>query len=307
MLSVARTKFFPLDFKPINLFNDFNQSIQLSVTSKFTLTCYYENKYIVEIIYQQREATLNNKTKFIQILLFLSYCCAFTALGKHAEVIELTAGLSKPPFVIENNENYRGIQLDLISEIFSLENQEVSFIHAPLTRSFSTINKWHTDGTITLPSTHQQKNVYISEPYISYQNVAITLTEENLTIDKLDDLSGKHIIAFQTAQQFLGSDYIQAIENAKDYQEMADQIKQIELLFIKRTQVLILDINILKHFLYNHREKKYNNPYTIHRLFQPRVYAAGFKSKEVRDQFNRGLAVIKANGKYQKILDKYLL
>jgi len=249
---------------------------------------------------------LNNKGKLFQILFFLS-CCSFTAVGDHSDAIELTAGLSKPPFVIENNEHYSGIQLDLISEIFAVENQPVSFIHLPLVRSFSTVNKWHSDGTITLPATHQQKSVFISEPYISYQNVAITLIEDNLTIDELDDLSGKNIIAFQTALKFLGSDYIQAIKNAEYYQEMANQIKQIELLYIKRTQVLILDINILKHFLYNNRELKYNKAYKIHRLFPAKVYAAGFKSKTVRDQFNRGLAVIKANGKYQMILDKYLL
>lgn len=250
---------------------------------------------------------MNNKRIVIQILLFLSYCFSYSAIGKHAGVIELTAGLSKPPFVIENNEHYRGIQLDLITEIFAVENKAVSFIHAPLARSFSTANKWHSDGIITLPSTHQQKNVFISDPYISYQNVVITLTEDNLVIDELGDLAGKHVIAFQTAEKFLGADFSKAIEKASGYQEMADQMKQIELLFIKRTQVLVLDINILKHFLFNHRDQKYSKPYIVHHLFKPRVYAAGFKSKAIRDQFNRGLAVIKANGKYQQILDKYLL
>ena len=250
---------------------------------------------------------MNNKGKFIQILLFLFYCFSFEVIGEENEIIELTAGFSKPPFVIENNDSYKGIQLDLITAIFAVENQSVNFIHVPLARSFSSVDKWHSDGTITLPSTHKEKNVYISEPYISYQNVIITLMEDNLTIEKLDDLSGKHIIAFQTARKFLGDTYSQAIEKAADYQEMADQMKQIELLFLKRTQVLVLDTSILKHFLFNNREKKYSKPYKIHRLFAPRIYAAGFKNKVIRDQFNRGLLVIKANGKYQEILNKYLL
>jgi polar amino acid transport system substrate-binding protein len=250
---------------------------------------------------------LNNKRIVIQILVFLLCCFSYSAIGKYAGVIELTAGFSKPPFVIENNEHYPGIQLDLITEIFAVENQAVSFIHAPLARSFSTVNKWHSDGTITLPSNHKQKNVFISEPYISYQNVVVTLAEDNLVIDELSDLAGKQIIAFQTAEKFLGGDFNKAIEKASDYQELADQMKQIELLFIKRTQVLVLDINIFKHFLYSHSDKKYKKPYKVHRLFTPRIYSAGFKSEEIRDQFNRGLAVIKANGKYQKTLDKYLL
>jgi len=250
---------------------------------------------------------LHIKDKVIQSLLFLFYCTSYSAIGKSIENIELTAGYSKPPFVIENNENYKGIQLDLISEIFAVENQAVSFIHIPLARSFSSVKKWHTDGVITLPITHQQKDVYLSDPYISYQNVVVTLSEDDLTIDKLDDLSGKYIIAFQTARQFLGADYSNAIEKAADYQEVADQMRQVKLLFNKRTQVLVLDINILQHFLFNHRDAKYNKPYKVHQLFSPRTYAAGFKSKAIRDQFNRGLAVIKANGKYKEVLDKYLL
>jgi polar amino acid transport system substrate-binding protein len=250
---------------------------------------------------------LNNKNKVIQLLLFLSYCISYTVIGKNAEILELTAGLSKPPFVIENNEHDRGIQLDLITEIFAIENQAVGFVHVPLARSFSSIDKWHSDGTITLPSTHREKSVFISDPYVSYQNVVITLTEDKLTIDELDDLSGKHIIAFQTAQKFLGVNYSKAIKKAAGYREMANQMKQIELLFIKRTQALVVDINILKHFLYNHREPKYSKPYKIHWLFMPRIYSAGFKSEAIRDQFNRGLAVIKTNGKYQQVLDKYLL
>lgn len=250
---------------------------------------------------------MRNKDKVIQILLLLFYCISYHAIGKSSEKIELTAGYSKPPFVIENNKYSKGIQLDLITEIFAVENQPVSFFHVPLARSFSTIDKWHTDGVITLPVTHQQKNVYLSEPYISYQNVVVTLTEDNLIIDELDDLSGKYIMAFQTARQFLGENYSEAIKKAADYQEVADQMRQIKLLFNKRTQVLILDINILQHFLFNHRDAKYEKPYTIHKLFAPRTYAAGFKSKTIRDQFNRGLAVIKANGKYQAVLDKYLL
>jgi polar amino acid transport system substrate-binding protein len=148
------------------------------------------------------------------------------------KAIELTAGVSKPPFVIENNKSYSGIQLDLIRAIFAIDDQAVNFIHLPLVRSFAMVDKWHSDGTITLPNNHQQKNVYVSLPYISYKNVAVSLAEDNLAINKLADLANKHIIAFQMAQQFLGPEYSQAVSQAQGYREMADQMKQIEMLFL---------------------------------------------------------------------------
>ena len=177
----------------------------------------------------------------------------------------------------------------------------------PLARSFASVEKWHSDGIITLPSDYESENVYVSAPYVSYQNVVVTLKEDNLSINTLADLQGKSIITFQTARKFLGADYAVAVKNASEYLEIADQMRQIKVLFAKRTQVLVLDISIFKHFLHNNRGNEYGRPYVVHQLFAPRVYAAAFKSKLIRDQFNQGLKKVKANGKYQQILDNYLL
>jgi polar amino acid transport system substrate-binding protein len=232
---------------------------------------------------------------------------AFGGFSHAAKVIEFTAGLSKPPFVIADNPSKPGIQLDLIKAIFAVENKAVHFLHMPLARSFANVDKWHSDAIITLPRDYQHPNVFISAPYISYENVVVSLKESNLSINHLNDLKGKEILAFQKARKFLGVEFASVIEEAKDYHEVADQMRQIRMLFAKRTQLLVLDISIFKHFLHNYADDKYRQPYKVHRLFKPRIYAAGFKSKLDRDQFNRGLQKIKANGKYQKILDKYLL
>ena len=109
------------------------------------------------------------------------------------------------------------------------------------------------------------------------------------------------------AKNFLGENFSKTMSQAKQYTEMADQMKQIEMLFVKRTQVIILDISILKHFIKKYKAKTFKKDYVVHALFPRKIYSAGFKSRAVRDQFNRGLLVIKANGKYQEILNKYLL
>lgn len=256
---------------------------------------------------------LGEITIFTKPLIYILYFCllsillnsAFSTPAQAKRNIELTAGLPKPPFVITSSGENRGIQLDLINAAFAVEKQEVHFINVPLSRSFSSIDKWHSDGTITLPTTHKRAGVYLSLPYVHYQNVLITLTEENLTINELKDLTGKKVVAFQMAKKFLGKEYISAVNGALDYREMADQMKQIDMLFFKRADVLVVEVNIFNYFLLQHKGDKYNKNYTVHKLFTPVDYVAGFKYKEDRDQFNRGLAVIKANGTYQKILDKY--
>jgi len=249
---------------------------------------------------------------FLKDILIYALIILFSSLspavfGLQPKPLELSVGLSKPPFVIENDKQGHGIQLDLIREIFATDNQDVNFMHIPLVRSFAAVDKWHFDGTITLPSDYKAENVFVSSPYVSYQNVIVTLAEDNLSINTVADLANKNVIAFQTARYFLGKEFSEVVVKAQEYREMADQMKQIEMLFLKRTQVLILDISILKHFLNNQKSEKYNTAYKIHFLFPKSVYSAGFKNRFTRDQFNRGLKIIKDNGKYQQILDKYLL
>jgi len=210
-------------------------------------------------------------------------------ISQAADVVKLTAGSAKPPYVIENTPEYLGIQLDLISAVFELEHQPVSFSFLSLSRRFLSPDKWHSDGVITLPKDYQYPGVFLSEPYVSYQNVVVTLAEDNLMINKISDLKGKNVIAFQMAKKFLGKEYVSAVEEAAEYRELAEQMRQIKMLFARRTQALVLDISIFKHFLHNHREQQYNKPYTVHWLFPPRIYSVGFKDAALRDRFNRGL------------------
>lgn len=249
---------------------------------------------------------VNNLIDFSKYIGLFLFCLSMSAFSQATNMIELTVGLTKPPFVIENDPKNSGIQLELIKAIFAEEKQTVRFSHMSLVRSFASTEKWHSDGIITLPSGYQHENVFVSAPYISYQNVIISLKENDLSINTLADLKGKKIIAFQTARKFLGAEFAKAVEEA-EYREIAAQMRQIRMLFAKRTQLLVLDINIFKHFLHNNPDKKYTKPYDVHQLFAPKMYSAGFKSELNRDQFNRGLKKIKANGKYQQILDKYLL
>ncbi len=227
------------------------------------------------------------------------------SLAQSKEPITLTAGLSKPPFVIEDDNQKIGIQLELIKAAFSTEQRDVSFLHLPLSRSFSSIEKWHSDGTITLPLNYKREGVYLSLPYISYHNVLVTLAEDKIELTNINDVAEKKVVAFQTAQHFLGDEFESAVQGAQDYREMADQAKQIEMLFMKRAEILVLDISIFKYFLLQHSDKKYKKPYVVHSFFKPANYSAGFKNKLIRDEFNRGLNTIKMNGTYQKILDKY--
>jgi len=58
------------------------------------------------------------------------------------------------------------------------------------------------------------------------------------------------------------------------------------------------------------KEKEDNNLYSeevfVHQLFEKADYVAGFTQEQHQKDFDKGIAEIKANGNYQKIIDSYL-
>jgi polar amino acid transport system substrate-binding protein len=218
--------------------------------------------------------------------------------------LELLAGLPKPPFIIEKNG--AGLQLELIRQAFKNVEHSVNYTHVPFGRTITSFKRYNADGIAILPEDYQHPSIYVSKPYISYQNVAVSLADKSFVFDEVSGLKGKSIIAFQNAKKFLGEDYKANVRLSSHYREIADQIQQIDMLFSRRIEVIVLDINIFKYFVKKHTGGRYNQIFKIHYIFDEREYSAGFRSEQHRDLFDLGIARIKAQGLYQQILEQYL-
>lgn len=240
--------------------------------------------------------------RFFQKIAFIFVACFIGRLAIAAERIELIAGLSKPPFV--NEDTQRGIQLDIVSAAFAKSGINVSFTHLPLGRSVMSFQRYEVQGLITIPNDYEHSSMHVSKPYIRYQNVAISLLENNYDIKTIQDLSGKSIMAFQRATKYLGEEYNKTVEHSLGYREAAEQKKQLSALFYREAEVIILDANIFKYILKNNPQ--FEEKYVIHPIFGEYYYSAGFKTEKLKQQFDVGIDQIKRDGTYQKILDKYL-
>lgn len=153
-----------------------------------------------------------------------------------------------------------------------------------------------------MPSDDKHPHMFVSEPYIIYQNVAVFLAERELNINSIDDLSGLSVAAFQRANKYLGEDYNAKVAQSSEYREVADQLKQIDMLFTGQVEAIILDINIFTYFCKRHKEAIYQNRFSVHSVFNKQHYSAGFKSKLLKVKFDKGISKIKRSGQYQKIL-----
>ncbi|MGJ8694405.1 MAG: hypothetical protein ACSHW0_18200 [Thalassotalea sp.] len=118
---------------------------------------------------------------------------------KSVNKLSFLTGLPKPPYILEDGQT--GLQLDLIQLAFTCENNsenhgKVDFINMPLGRNISRLKSSYADGMITLPNDFSYPGIYLSTPYISYQNVAVSLADNHLTINKFDDLTLMSVAAF---------------------------------------------------------------------------------------------------------------
>jgi len=222
---------------------------------------------------------------------------------KVKQVIELVTGLPKPPFIMDKDGN--GLQLELIKAALAFSNIEVKFVAMPLGRNITGFLRRNADGVITLIPEYKHPSLHLSIPYVTYQNVAISLVEKQFSIVNISDLSNKNIMAFQNAKKFLGEEYNEAITYTMGYREVHDQELQIENLFLRRAEVIILELNIFKWFIKNAHEALYSKPFSVHYIFDEKNYSVGFKSKDIRDKFNQGIQKMREDGSYQMIIDSY--
>ena len=252
---------------------------------------------------KQVALSLKSKFKFLVITLFF---ISFFNHSKESGVlpsIKLLTGLPKPPYIL--NDGQTGLQLDIISKAFNCNNQQAVFINMPIGRNITRLKTSEALGIITVAPDFKYPGLHVSHPYIVYQNVVITLAENNTKIDSVDDLSMLSVGAFQTAKKMLGDDYAKAVGIGIEYREIADQNKQIKMLFERSVEAIVLDLAILEYFIKLNKDDIYQQKIKIHYIFDKRLYSAGFKSKRLKDSFERGLACIKENGSYASTVDSY--
>ncbi len=211
------------------------------------------------------------------------YCIGVVAFAEVSKSISIGAPLNSPPFVYMDEEH--GIEIDFISSVFKKLGYSIVWRHLPPKRIRHQVMQHEINvGIRTRPVPGDL--LYYSRPYIQFQNVAIAI-DRDIQVKSIQDLAKYNVVAFQNAKDALGSEYAQTVDGSKVYLELADQAKQIETLFRHRSQVIIIEKRIFRHFqqiFYPKSEVK------IFEIFPPTLYSASFYDKNLRDDFDRVLA-----------------
>lgn len=223
--------------------------------------------------------------------------------GSFAEPVLVGFGTHKPPYVFEQQN--RGLEYELVEAALAQAGLEMKPYYAPLERLHRMLQYRELDA---MASTNQTSGVdaHYSDVYIEYQNVAVTLRHRNIRLDTMDDLQGYSISAFQRARFVLGPEFSSMSAANPRYREEARQITRNLLLYAGRIDVMIGDRRIIQAFNDEIADRvDVSQPVTEHPLFPPTGYRVGFVDPALRDRFDQGLRLIRANGGYQKIDHSY--
>ncbi|MAF76490.1 MAG: amino acid ABC transporter [Idiomarinaceae bacterium] len=236
--------------------------------------------------------------RFVIFFLFLILPAGLVS----ARQIDVVVGWDKPPYVMA--ESHSGFELELVRQILSELGHEMLPIYVPFGRTPRLVNARGVDIGLTMNERHPVDNAILSDVYVVYQNVAVSLKSRQLEIHELNDLKRYSIAAFQTAGQVLGEDYFAIVSNHPGYIEMPQQRRQVNLLLMGSVDVAVMDRNIFSH-LRSKLPVARQAEVEVHTLFGVSPYRAAIVDDELRHQFNQTLAAFIEDGRYQALIDRF--
>lgn len=227
-------------------------------------------------------------------------CCLTPAT--YAAELKLAVGLALPPYVI--SENSTGMELDIVRESLAFKGHTVKIKYYPFIRILGAIKE--SDAVLTVNESSGMKNVHYSQTHMTYQNVAVALQKNNIAIGNVPALKDYSVMAFQNAKQYLGDEFAAMAKGNKKYKEKAQQDIQVRMLYSNRVEVVVLDNNIFKYYKNLEKKADASQKITTYKIFDPSEFKVAFVDKNLRDDFDLGLAELKSSGRYQEIIDSYI-
>lgn len=237
-----------------------------------------------------------------KLLIFISATLFSTHLSAE-QAFKIVVGLSKPPYVIK--ENMSGFELEVVQQVFKISGKKIEFIFVPYGRSEKMLELDDISAVMTINKQMFPNSTSLSENYINYQNVAITLKKNSILLPNISTLANYTVASFQLAHKVLGQEFADAMASSPMFTQVADQEKQVELLLLGRMDVVVMDIKIFLYYLNKLNIAARESDVTFHHIFPVSPYRMAFKHQDDMAEFNRALAKFKDSASYQKLIKKY--
>ena len=231
-----------------------------------------------------------------------------TSAGQKATPVKskyvIASDSSFAPFVFQNSSNqYTGIDMDLIKAIAEDQGFEIEITNPGFDAAINAVQSGQADGMIAgMSVTDARKETFdFSDSY--YTANTILGVKESSTISSYEDLNGKTVgvkngTASQTFLTENQSKYGYKIKTFSDAASMYDSLNTGSI------DAVMDDEPVIKYSI--SQGQKLKTPIAGTPIGETAFAVKKGSNSELLEKFNKGLANLKANGEFQKILDKYL-
>lgn len=236
-------------------------------------------------------------------------CVLLLAAGSsvRAAEVHIVFGQSLAPFADEKTG--RGIEIDIIRAALQAAGHSLRISFVPQARVPVTLQAGLCDGAATITPDSGVAAAY-SEVYIHYQDFLIAPKGRFAQAPAIADLGRLRLVAFQRAVDYLGPDFAKMARANPRYKEEADQLSQLRMLFGGQADAIVAERHIYEHQLAQLRASSRfrEQPFAVELfpLFDKIPYRVGFRDAALRDEFDAGLARIRAQGVLARIEAAYV-
>jgi len=226
-----------------------------------------------------------------------------------ATPLRVAYGNSLPPWVFADTDS--GILLDITRASVEPAGYQVVPVYYPYARRVTAYIKHQVDVVTDItPSMVAKEGLegYLSLLFYRYENFAISLSERNYQFDKIMDLTTLNVLSWQGAANTLGGEYVEMVRANPNYAETYNQENQIKMLYLKRVDVIQMDLQIFKYYQGLVSQKAIINTQQsvdMFPLFGQNHCGFLFRSKAARDAFNQHFEALKDSPLHAQIYSKY--
>ncbi|MGZ9897361.1 substrate-binding periplasmic protein [Shewanella gaetbuli] len=216
--------------------------------------------------------------------------------------ITFTTSNSIEPYFFVDQQG--GIQYELLDEALTMSQLTLAGVtFATNLRALKMVRDKDIDCIINSPA--NTEDLFHTQSLIEYQNSVFFLTEHQLDINELDDLSRYPLVGFQNANQFLGQAFYKLSQLHPDYRELSSQKSQVLMLMNKHTEVIILEQRIFAYYLQAIMPTLKSVPkVTQVNLFPPAPRYIACHNEQTAKLVDDAITQFKQSSQYQDIINK---
>jgi polar amino acid transport system substrate-binding protein len=245
------------------------------------------------------------KKKLWISLIFVLSIFGLSSVG-HAEdkTYNIASDLTFAPFEFQNkNHEYVGIDVDILKAIADAEDIKYTINFIGFQAAIDQVQAGQADGMIAGMSItdEREKSFDFSDSYFT-ANATLAVKENNTTIKSYEDLKGKQVGAKNGTASY---DFLQKNKDKYGYSikvfDAADTM--YEALNSGSVAAIMDDEPVIKYAIV--QGKAFKTPVAAEKIGEYGFAVKKGSNSELIQKFNSGLATIKENGTYDKIIANY--